>query len=747
MAAPSTTVWGSAVTESTSAAKIGIYVALAGTGATSSTVTATIQVWLASKWSLLDSSYSFYFDNEATSASTKISDVPKINVTVATGSGWSESNQVKLYETSFTFTRSSSDKTVNCAAKLKDIDRFSGKTMTVSTSYTIPALTAYTVSFNANGGTGAPSAMTKYRGVNLVLPTTVPTRSGYTFVGWATSSTATTATHQPGYNFGIDANTILYAVWSTSTFTVTYNANGDSVSNLPSNQTKNADSTLTLSSTTPTRTDYTFVGWGTSATATTASYQPGGSYTANASITLYAIWKSNFNAPRIENLKLYRVAEDDTASPPTATDTGTCVYVYFEWSTDFTPSVVGARFKTTDATDWTACKFIASDEFTSTELANKSGVISTTLTKSDLLIDLDPDTNYDFGVIVTDEKSTTVITRTLTGNYYTIDFLNGGKGIAIGKSAENEGLDIAMDTTIDGSLTVKNIAITSVNPTTTTTDTQATWKAKGTSNHYISLNDSVNGQPNQWAFLLNFVYGDNIHQIWLSQANGVMAHRGGNASSFATTWRVNLDSSNYSSYALPLSGGTTTGYVKLGNSVNALGYIRQHRDYFGFFSSSADAQANTNRLGWVGYNDTSNFSVVNGQSSGSNITNKAWTTSSDRRLKKDIDNLSDIYINIWNELLPKIFRWNEVSSNDCYYHFGLIAQDVIAAFEKYGLDYKEYGFVNSFTLPEDDTEYYGIAYDEYHMLTSLVVRKQQEKINSLEERIEKLEKLILGQEE
>lgn len=764
MAAPSTTVWGSAVTESTSAAKIGIYVALAGTGATSSTVTATIQVWLASKWSLIDSNYTFYFNNESTSATTVISDslLPKINVTVATGSGWSDSNQVMLYEYSATYSRSSSDKTVNCAAKLKDIDRFSGKTMTVSTSYTIPALTAYTVSFNANGGTGAPSAMTKYRGVNLLLPTTVPTRSGYTFAGWATTSTATTATHQPGRYFGIDENTTLYAVWSTSTFTVTYNANGDSVSNMPLNQTKNAGSTLTLSSTKPTRTDYTFVGWGTSATATTASYQPGGSYTANASITLYAIWKSNFNEPRIENLKIYRCLSSDTSTPPTADDSGTNCYVYFDWATDFTPTIIQILYKkTTDSeSSWQLYTvYASSSEFPSSELTNKRGTVALKLGSSYIGEEgFDPNENYDVRIRVLDEKTVTDITRFLPGVYYTIDFLSGGKGIAIGKQAENEGLDIAMDTKIDGSLTVNNIAITSANPTTTTTDTLNTWIAKGTSNHYISQLNCVNGQPNQWAFLLNFVYGANVHQIWLTQANGIMAHRGGNSTNgLSTTWRTILDSSNYSSYALPLTGGTVSGkttfgaHVVMNNTVNSIGMIRQHQDFFSFFPSVADSgngTSNTNRKGYIGFaGGTNNLYFYNSVSAGSNISNKTWTISSDKRLKKDIVDIADVYVKIWTELLPKIFRWNEVASNDTNYHFGLIAQDVIAAFEKYGLDYKDYGFVNSFTLPEDDTEYYGIAYDEYHMLTSLVVRKQQEKIDSLEERIEKLEKLILGQEE
>lgn len=75
----------------------------------------------------------------------------------------------------------------------------------------------WTISYNANNGTGAPAAQTKTYGSILTLSSTVPTRSGYKFMGWASSSTATTAAYQPGGQFGIDATTTLYAVWQILT--------------------------------------------------------------------------------------------------------------------------------------------------------------------------------------------------------------------------------------------------------------------------------------------------------------------------------------------------------------------------------------------------------------------------------------------------------------------------------------------------------------------------------------------------
>ncbi len=160
-----------------------------------------------------------------------------------------------------------------------------------TTLYAVWKANTYAVSYNANGGSGAPSSQTKTHGTALTLSSTKPTRSGYTFLGWATSSTATSAAYQPGGSFTTNANTTLYAVWKANTYTVSYNANGGS--GAPGSQTKTHGTTLTLSSTRPIRSGYTFLGWATSSTATSAAYQPGGSFTTNANTTLYAVWKQN----------------------------------------------------------------------------------------------------------------------------------------------------------------------------------------------------------------------------------------------------------------------------------------------------------------------------------------------------------------------------------------------------------------------------------------------------------------------
>ena len=71
----------------------------------------------------------------------------------------------------------------------------------------------YTVTYNANGGSGAPSSQTKTHGVNLKLSSTKPTHTSKRFSGWATSSNATSPAYQAGGYYSTNNNITLYAVW------------------------------------------------------------------------------------------------------------------------------------------------------------------------------------------------------------------------------------------------------------------------------------------------------------------------------------------------------------------------------------------------------------------------------------------------------------------------------------------------------------------------------------------------------
>ena len=100
---------------------------------------------------------------------------------------------------------------------------FPGPTTNSNPSWTIAAtaninigaafLQEYTVTYNANGGSGAPENQTKVHFLPLTLSSAVPTRSGYTFTGWNTASDGSGTPYASGATYTANAGTTLYAQW------------------------------------------------------------------------------------------------------------------------------------------------------------------------------------------------------------------------------------------------------------------------------------------------------------------------------------------------------------------------------------------------------------------------------------------------------------------------------------------------------------------------------------------------------
>lgn len=100
--------------------------------------------------------------------------------------------------------------------------------------YTLDEDTNYYVKirYNANGGSGAPSTHTETgtsSNVSVTLSSIEPTREGYTFLGWSTSSSATSPSYYPGRTYRFSSVTMgstttytLYAVWEQETVDATY---------------------------------------------------------------------------------------------------------------------------------------------------------------------------------------------------------------------------------------------------------------------------------------------------------------------------------------------------------------------------------------------------------------------------------------------------------------------------------------------------------------------------------------------
>ncbi len=192
-----------------------------------------------------------------------------------------------------------------------------------ATYYPILKANIYTITLNNQGATssGTKKVYYQYNTTKTINGTTCyyytnsslttclsggyninkPSKTGYSFKGYYTSTngSGTNYVNSSGTFINNAYKTIgdktLYANWQANTYTITYNANGGS--GAPSSQSytydPNNDTVFYLSSTTPSRSGYTFLGWSLSSTATSASYSAGqrwGTHNAN-NYTLYAIWK------------------------------------------------------------------------------------------------------------------------------------------------------------------------------------------------------------------------------------------------------------------------------------------------------------------------------------------------------------------------------------------------------------------------------------------------------------------------
>ena len=192
----------------------------------------------------------------------------------------------------------------------------------------------YKIVFNANGGENAPEAQIKSNGVNLTLTEEVPTRAGYTFLGWSKLNNATVPDYEKGGIYSEDKAIQLYAVWKANEYTVTFNYNAP-------NYTENKTVSKTYNSklgTLPTasRPGYVFDGWytdilnGTKISSTTV---------VTTDVTYYAHWiankytvKYNGNGATSGTIANKEVSYDETFSleKNVFVKTG---YTFKEWNT------------------------------------------------------------------------------------------------------------------------------------------------------------------------------------------------------------------------------------------------------------------------------------------------------------------------------------------------------------------------------------------------------------------------------
>lgn len=248
-----------------------------------------------------------------------------------------------------------------------------------------------------------------------------------------TVSLSAVVNNHSGYMNGTSTASATVTIPALPSYSVTYDANGGT--GAPSSQTKWYGTTLTLSSTRPTREGYTFLSWNTSASGTGTSYAPGASYTANAALMLYAQWEQDYVAPAVTSASAYRVA----SSGSTAEDvSGAYAYASFSWAVDTTltsgntASSVTLAYRASGASSWTSM--------------TASGTTSGTSGTVYGWFEADGGTSYEVRVSVTDtsgaDGSTTTLTRSVGVASVPLSVGSAGRAVGILSAAPEEGLAI-----------------------------------------------------------------------------------------------------------------------------------------------------------------------------------------------------------------------------------------------------------------------------------------------------------------
>jgi uncharacterized repeat protein (TIGR02543 family) len=267
-----------------------------------------------------------------------------------------------------------------------------------SSKTTVTTLALLKVFYNGTRSTGgaAPTDANSYASNASAVVLANPasgglTLNGYYLAGWSLNSDETGQVYQPGASLALGlVDVTLYAKWTLTPYTVSYNANGSTGGSVPvDSNTYTMDGSVPVLGNTGTlvRTGYSFIGWGLSSTDTVNQYVSGNTYTVGTSnIAFWARWSPN-------TYKVTFDANGGTGSPSKAEDNyttaGTAVplatrgtlekegYTFAGWGLSAVSTPVADPFTTTSTVELYAQWTVANFAVTYVAGTNGSGTVPT----------------------------------------------------------------------------------------------------------------------------------------------------------------------------------------------------------------------------------------------------------------------------------------------------------------------------------------------------------------------------------
>ncbi|MBR2997092.1 InlB B-repeat-containing protein [Candidatus Saccharibacteria bacterium] len=227
---------------------------------------------------------------------------PDITVNL-TGLGFLKSNQTVNNTDSYTYDGANKTVTISDPSGTSGYIQLSSPTVARTYKLKLPEFLV----FDANGGNGEFETLTCSRGFNatacsVTLPGTEPVYEDHNFLGWGNSASDNSGTYQPGNTVALTGSKTIYAIWAPMR-TLSFELNegtGEIESQTCYPSTATGSCRVTIPEAEIARDGYNFLGWGSSADATSGAYQAGDNVTLSADKTVYAVWQEPIPDPEPE---------------------------------------------------------------------------------------------------------------------------------------------------------------------------------------------------------------------------------------------------------------------------------------------------------------------------------------------------------------------------------------------------------------------------------------------------------------
>ena len=214
-----------------------------------------------------------------------------------------------------------------------------------------------------------------------------------------------------------------------------------------------------------------------------------------------------------------------------------------------------------------------------------------------------------------------------------------------------------------------------------------------------------------------------------------------------------LDGYNSEQYSISNSSGNVTYKTKLNNFLqacdgkgNVKSYLNLQSDGKVFINGSSNG--NTFINGYPAVRVNGSYHDIYFQWNGASLiatvdATQVWSTS-DRRLKDQIDTINDDYIDAIGSAEIKQFIFTDEIYDKSIKHFGVIAQDVREALESKGINPEDIAVNNHFD--RDGEEYYGIDKEEFLMARIAYdekkIKELKNEISDLREQIKQIKEMF-----